>query len=206
MQPRRGRSGLPGVRRPRSLACGWGRLLRVEAARVNIGPPPTGRLDHYRRRRLAIRTECRVARVGPTTPTRARRLFDASVDPTDAPYMPIDDRVVENAPRPVAMGRTSSLHLGSDRAGRTAAVLYLDSLTDTCKRHDIEPFAQLQDVLRRLPAWAPAIASALPMTYCVRRHAPDPSGRPPTAFGAPAPFRPGPPLSDPVDPLLRRGV
>jgi hypothetical protein len=25
-----------------------------------------------------------VARVGPTTPARARRLFDASVDPTDA--------------------------------------------------------------------------------------------------------------------------
>jgi hypothetical protein len=25
-----------------------------------------------------------LARVGPTTPTRARRLFDASVDPTEA--------------------------------------------------------------------------------------------------------------------------
>ena len=55
--------------------------------------------------------------------------------------MPIDDRVVENAPRPVAMGRTSYLHPGSDRGGRTAAVLYLDSLTGTCEHHDIDPFA-----------------------------------------------------------------
>src|SRR5262245_25360805 len=30
------------------------------------------------------RTATRVARVGPTTPTRARRSFDASVDPTEA--------------------------------------------------------------------------------------------------------------------------
>jgi hypothetical protein len=55
--------------------------------------------------------------------------------------MPIDDSVVENAPRPVAMGRTSDLHLGSDRGGRTAAVRYLYSLTGTCKPHDIDRFA-----------------------------------------------------------------
>ena len=37
--------------------------------------------------------------------------------------MPIDDSAVENALRPVAMGRTSRLHLGIDHGGRTAAVL-----------------------------------------------------------------------------------
>ena len=31
-----------------------------------------------------------------------------------------------------------------------AAVLY--SLTGTCERHDIDPFAYLQDILRRLPS------------------------------------------------------
>jgi hypothetical protein len=40
--------------------------------------------------------------------------------------------------------------LGSDRGGRTAAVLY--SLTGTCKHHGIDPFAYLQDLLRRLPS------------------------------------------------------
>jgi hypothetical protein len=67
----------------------------------------------------------------------------ASVDPIDAPYMPIDDSEVENAPRPIAMGRTSYLHLGSERGGRMAAVLYRYSLAGTCKHHDIDPFAWL---------------------------------------------------------------
>jgi hypothetical protein len=35
-------------------------------------PPRTVRLDRYRRRRLSIRIECRVARVGPTTPKHLR--------------------------------------------------------------------------------------------------------------------------------------
>lgn len=38
---------------------------------------------------------------------------------------------------------------GSDRGGRTAAVLY--SLTGRCKHHDLDPFAYLDDILRRLP-------------------------------------------------------
>jgi hypothetical protein len=47
-------------------------------------------------------------------------------------------------------GRRNWNFLGSDRGGRTAAVLY--SLTGTCKHNDIDPFAYLQDVLRRLPS------------------------------------------------------
>jgi len=38
----------------------------------------------------------------------------------------------------------------SDRGGRTVAVLY--SFTGTCKHHDIDPFAYLQDILSRFPA------------------------------------------------------
>jgi transposase len=46
-----------------------------------------------------------------------------SVDQTDAPYLPIDNSAVENAPRAVAVGRKYCLHLRSDRGGRTAAAL-----------------------------------------------------------------------------------
>ena len=46
--------------------------------------------------------------------------------------------------------------LGTDRGGRTAALLY--SFTGTCKHHDIDPFAYLQDILRRLPAMPPQTA------------------------------------------------
>src|SRR5262245_22518997 len=39
--------------------------------------------------------------------------------------------------------------LGSDRGGRTAAVL--SSVTGTCRHRDRDPFADPQDILRRLP-------------------------------------------------------
>jgi hypothetical protein len=39
--------------------------------------------------------------------------------------------------------------VGSDSGGRTAAVLF--SMTASCKRHGIDPFRYLADVLRQLP-------------------------------------------------------
>ena len=53
------------------------------------GLPRTVDLDRRQRRRPIIRTDCGVARFGPTTPTRARRLADASVDPTEARNAPV---------------------------------------------------------------------------------------------------------------------
>jgi len=46
--------------------------LGAESARVKVRPPPTGRLDRFRRRRPSFRTECHFACSGPTTPTRVR--------------------------------------------------------------------------------------------------------------------------------------
>ena len=62
----------------------------------------------------------------------------------------IDNNLAERMLRAQAIGRRNWTFLGSDRGGRTAAVLY--SLTGTCRHHDIDPFAYLQDVLSRLPS------------------------------------------------------
>ena len=62
----------------------------------------------------------------------------------------IDNNLAERMLRAQALGRRNWTFLGSDRGGRTAAVLY--SFTGTCKHHDIDPFAYLADVLRRLPS------------------------------------------------------
>ena len=62
----------------------------------------------------------------------------------------IDNNLAERMLRAQAIGRRNWTFLGSDRGGRTAAVLY--SLTGTCRHHGIDPFAYLRDVLRRLPA------------------------------------------------------
>ena len=61
----------------------------------------------------------------------------------------IDNNVSERRIRPCAIGRKNWLFCGSDRGGRTAAMLL--SFTATCKVLSIEPFAYLRDVLTQLP-------------------------------------------------------
>jgi transposase len=60
----------------------------------------------------------------------------------------IDNNAAENALRRIAVGRKNRLFAGSDRGGRTAAILL--SLIATCQRHRVEPFAYLRDVLTRI--------------------------------------------------------
>jgi len=60
----------------------------------------------------------------------------------------IDNNLVENAIRPVALGRKNYLFAGSHEGARRAAMLY--SLLSTAKLHGIEPFAWLRDVLDRI--------------------------------------------------------
>jgi hypothetical protein len=63
----------------------------------------------------------------------------------EAPYLAIDNNAVESALRPAAGARKNWLQLGSDRGGRTAAVLM--SLVQSCRRLGNEPFAYPRDVL-----------------------------------------------------------
>lgn len=60
----------------------------------------------------------------------------------------IDNNGAERSLRGVAVGRRNWTFFGSDNGGRTAAVL--TSLVATCKRHHIDPFAYLRDVLARI--------------------------------------------------------
>ncbi|MAX23090.1 MAG: transposase [Phycisphaeraceae bacterium] len=57
----------------------------------------------------------------------------------------IDNNAAERAIRPLTVGRKNYLFLGSDNGGRTAATLY--SLTASAKRHGLDPFIYLRDVL-----------------------------------------------------------
>ncbi len=62
----------------------------------------------------------------------------------------IDNNGAERSLRGVAVGRRNWTFFGSDNGGSTAAVL--SSLIATCKRHQIDPFAYLRDVLDRISA------------------------------------------------------
>jgi len=61
----------------------------------------------------------------------------------------IDNNLVENAIRPVALGRKNYLFAGSHQAAQRAAMIY--SLLGTCKVNGINPLHWLRDVLERLP-------------------------------------------------------
>jgi transposase len=60
----------------------------------------------------------------------------------------IDNNIAERAIRPLAIGRKNYLFAGNDGGGRTAAILY--SLIASAKRHELDPFAYLRDVLARI--------------------------------------------------------
>lgn len=63
---------------------------------------------------------------------------------------PIDNNPVENAIRPIALGRKNWLFAGSETAGRRAATIM--SLLATAKANGHDPHAWLSDVLTRLPS------------------------------------------------------
>lgn len=62
---------------------------------------------------------------------------------------PIDNNPIENAIRPIALGRKNWLFTGSHTAGVRAAAIM--SLLATAKANDHDPHAWLTDVLTRLP-------------------------------------------------------
>lgn len=63
----------------------------------------------------------------------------------------IDNNLVENAIRPVAIGRKNYLFAGSHNGARRAAMLY--SFLGTCKINNINPFEWMQDILCKIPTY-----------------------------------------------------
>jgi len=61
----------------------------------------------------------------------------------------IDNNLVENSIRPVALGRKNYMFAGSHEAAQQAAMIY--SFLGTCKINNIEPYSWLKQTLTRLP-------------------------------------------------------
>ena len=92
---------------------------------------------------------------GITATHSSRRVWCVATRPVFYPEdgeLSIDNNLSARALRARAVGQ-NGLFVGSDNGGRTAAVLF--SMTASCKRHGIDPFRYLADVLQQLPT-APA--------------------------------------------------
>lgn len=61
----------------------------------------------------------------------------------------IDNNLIENSIRPVALGRKNYLFAGSHDAAKNAAMIY--SLLSTCKLNDVEPFEWLKETISKIP-------------------------------------------------------
>lgn len=66
----------------------------------------------------------------------------------DDGYLEIDNNWIENAIRPLALGRKNYLFAGSPVGAHRAAIIY--SLVATARKHHVEPFAYLRDVITRI--------------------------------------------------------
>ena len=87
---------------------------------------------------------------------------------TDA-RLTIDNGPAEQAVRPLAVGRRNWLHLGGDGGLRPTAVLL--SVTASAKRHGVNPWAYLRDLLTELPARRPGadLSDLLPDVWTCAR-------------------------------------
>jgi transposase len=60
----------------------------------------------------------------------------------------MDNNIAEREVRPIAVGRANWTFFGSDRGGKIAAIHY--SIIRSCRRHGIDPFRYLRDVIERI--------------------------------------------------------
>jgi len=114
--------------------------------RQDLAVPILNRFEHW--------LEGQRAEVLPKSPlgeavSYALNNWSALVRYTEAGFLAIDNNAAEREMKRIAIGRKNWLFFGSPQGGHTAAVLL--SLTSTCQRLGIEPWASLQDVLTRLP-------------------------------------------------------
>jgi transposase len=92
--------------------------------------------------------------------TYARNQWEALRRYTDDGRLTIDNNTSERTLRHQAIGRKNWLFLGSEAAGPRAAVLY--TILAGAKRHRIEPWAYVRDLLLRLHGDDPRLEEMLP--------------------------------------------
>lgn len=135
-----------------------GRLYEVERMLRERNAPAEERQNMRQKHALPVlerlKTYLEAERGLPQSPfgkavAYALERWDKLVRYTGDGRIEIDNNLVENAIRPIALGRKNYLFAGSHDAAQRAAVIY--SLLATCKSYDVNPWEWLSDVLARIP-------------------------------------------------------
>jgi len=151
---------------PRSAAWFLGQiqqLYAVEAAlrQQRAGPRLRAARRAHHSQPVVQRLERALVRLKASRRHLPQSLLGQAIDytlgqwPTLAVYLDqgrleIDNNLVENAIRPTAVGKKNWLFVGEAGAGQRGAIIY--TLTESCRRRNIDPYTYLKDVLTRLPS------------------------------------------------------
>lgn len=98
-------------------------------------------MEHYREVLPQSRIAKAIAYTYTLLPRLSRYVNDGRVS--------IDNNLIENSIRPLALGRKNYLFCGNDASAYRAAIVY--SLIGTCKAAAVEPREWLEDVLKKIP-------------------------------------------------------
>jgi transposase len=115
------------------------------ALRERLSTPVMAKLHAYL---LEIREEVLPKSPGAKAVRYALNQWEALTRFLEDGDLEIDNGATERANRDIAIGRGNWTFFGSDRGGKTAAVLM--SFVAMCKRSRVEPFAWFRDVLSRI--------------------------------------------------------
>ena len=133
--------------------------LESEAAHFSIEERQRWRAEHAKPRLDAMHLWLHKTRKTSAEGSALSRAIDYCVKRwtailryADSGHLPIDNNPIENAIRPIAIGKKNWLFAGSERAGKRAAAI--QTLLATAKANNIEPFAWLKDTLEKLPTCA----------------------------------------------------
>ena len=75
----------------------------------------------------------------------------------------IDNNLIENQMRPIALGRKNYLFAGSHEGAKRAAVIY--SLLNSCKINGVNSYDWLRDVLRKVHLRGVSVNELLPHNW-----------------------------------------
>lgn len=78
----------------------------------------------------------------------AQNQWDSLIEFTNDPKLRLDNNFSENALRIVALGRKNYLFAGHEEGGKNLAIL--QTITATCKLHNVNPYDYIKDVIIRL--------------------------------------------------------
>lgn len=138
--------------RARSLSNEARRVLRVAAAN-----PVLDKIEAYLPElAVTLPPKCALAKAV----TYARNQWQALRRYSSDGRLTIDNNISEHTLRQQAIGRKNWLFVGSEQAGEKSAILY--TILAGAKRHYLEPWAYVRDVLLRLNAAAASVEDLLP--------------------------------------------